>query len=674
MDQNKRLQYSQYLMDEGETGSSSFSSGDSSNPSNQSTALARLQKDGRHVALVPLALPHTIEFLARLLLADKDFAHILNQRRKGEGNALHFAIKSQDVQLVRFCLDHGADPNMRDERGYTPLHIATMNGNSTLAKLLLDRKADANVFHYDVWNEFPGTTCVSPLHMAARQGDAEVAEQLIRANADVDITDPIYFWTPLLLAVVAKKDDMVRLLLSKGARVDGDHRASTNPLLQAVYQKNLDMVQLLFCCGADLNRPDKDGEPAIHTAAHMGSIEIVKMLLGVSNDDLNLTGGVQPAWWYAQRSGHVEIERLLKGRSAITGVFPQDLVEDSGKSIGTIGVSKVLRDISRAQDYIYRVQDPSRPGLWKERVRFVVEAKKEQGGYDFEVIEPYLDGQDSQEPFLEVSYCWATHDEGMEESLLIKAPTSPGSGTIIRATRARSSLIRRSLDFAHSRGIHRIWIDQECIHQDDPEDKKLLVATMHLIYRRAALTLAILGKHIQSAQDVEALERVGPMGKAERSAKLNAANDGKGVDEDLLIICGRILDDKWFERSWTTQEALTATSYTKSLTYLIEWDRDFDLSGSYWQRMAASQPSSFPRQTVPRNLIIDQRTMLHISFSPASSAHNMSRAIIQLNKGPGPEFTLSARDLETRGWHKGDLKQYEALAYITSLKIRETDC
>jgi hypothetical protein len=63
---------------------------------------------------------------------------------------LHFAIATRQSRIVRFLLDHGADPNVRiSDRGdqdphvsgYLPLHTAARYGNVETAEILLDRGA-----------------------------------------------------------------------------------------------------------------------------------------------------------------------------------------------------------------------------------------------------------------------------------------------------------------------------------------------------------------------------------------------------------------------------------------------------------------------------------------------------------------------------------------------------
>jgi ankyrin repeat protein len=55
---------------------------------------------------------------------------------------LHSAVAVRDPESVRALLAAGADPNVRQQGGYTPLHGAAHNGDAELCRLLLEHGAD----------------------------------------------------------------------------------------------------------------------------------------------------------------------------------------------------------------------------------------------------------------------------------------------------------------------------------------------------------------------------------------------------------------------------------------------------------------------------------------------------------------------------------------------------
>lgn len=604
------------------------------------------------LTLMPLSRGqfHISELVARLLIADENgrsrLNHVNHMVADG-GNALHFAVKKGDIQIARFALDNGADPDVKDSHGNRPLHLAAESGMQEMAKLLLKRQANPNLFGglRDHVKALGRGSYLTPLHVAVSKGNVQVVRELLKHGANINAVEPFCFWTPLLFAVHAGHDEIVHLLLANGANVDGDSNAFETPLIMAAVKKRIDLVQTLYCCGADLNRRDGDGDPSIHNAAGNGSLELVKLILGVSDEELDLKGtSGRPAWWFAQKYGHNQIMELLKERE--TGPpreFQRDIFDDSKDSVATIGVSRLLKDIARAEEHIYAIQESS---SWKDHIRFVVQAPPGQKDYALEVIEPYISGKDSQEPFVAVSYCWASQDRYLGEPVLIKVPSESGTGFTIRPTRARPDVILKCLEFAQCKGIQRIWIDQECIHQNDPEDKRILVGTMHRLYRQATLTVAVLGNHIKTAEDVQAVRYLGNRPRYKESTNTEPSKEFDTQERSGILI-GRIFGDRWFTRAWTAQEAFSAQWDADNLVYMIGWDRDFDRAGLLWQGMAMSLPEDFLRQTTKRTLLLDNKDIWDMSSVPHGGANMMLSSMTQDVVGRQETFTLSEASLET---------------------------
>ena len=96
----------------------------------------------------------------------------------GEGQSrLHIAAVNGNDDVVRVLLERGADINARTSTQRTPLHIAVEKWHDEVVRMLLERGADVNA--RNMWQ-------ATPLHIAAFHGDDEVARMLLERGADIN--------------------------------------------------------------------------------------------------------------------------------------------------------------------------------------------------------------------------------------------------------------------------------------------------------------------------------------------------------------------------------------------------------------------------------------------------------------------------------------------------------
>ncbi|WP_066647586.1 MULTISPECIES: ankyrin repeat domain-containing protein [Sphingomonas] len=96
--------------------------------------------------------------------------------------ALHIVAKRNDVLYTRFLLQKGADPNLRDIRGNTPLLAAVSAGADSVISYLIKGRANVNLANK------AGET---PLIRAVQLRNVNVARDLLAAGADPDQVDNI---------------------------------------------------------------------------------------------------------------------------------------------------------------------------------------------------------------------------------------------------------------------------------------------------------------------------------------------------------------------------------------------------------------------------------------------------------------------------------------------------
>ena len=236
-------------------------------------------------------------------------------------------------------LKEGADPNVRDEEGRTPLHHAVKDNRLDIVKLLVESGADVNA---------PDNYGLTPLHYAVHCGYEKLVDFLLRHGADPNAKDiggntplhisafeghPATIILPLELGSRSEEPEtymrIAKLLIKSGADVNMKNNGGRTPLHAAVLQNRIDIVRLLLESGADPNArcrnlylaPPDGGELALlpasevtplHMAANGGYEDLVKLLLEsgadpTARDSLGRTPAEVAEW-----SGHRELARLIR--------------------------------------------------------------------------------------------------------------------------------------------------------------------------------------------------------------------------------------------------------------------------------------------------------------------------------------------------------------------------
>lgn len=83
-------------------------------------------------ALMAASVKNKLAIAERLIQAG---AHV-NSTDEAQTSALHLAVQFNNVEMVKFLLNHNADKTKRDAKGKTPFEYAVFSGNETLITLL----------------------------------------------------------------------------------------------------------------------------------------------------------------------------------------------------------------------------------------------------------------------------------------------------------------------------------------------------------------------------------------------------------------------------------------------------------------------------------------------------------------------------------------------------------
>ncbi|KAJ7138359.1 ankyrin repeat-containing domain protein [Mycena epipterygia] len=184
-------------------------------------------------------------------------------------SSLWVAAASNLQEIAKYLLDCGISPNSVNIQDSSPLCAASFYGHINMAKLLIERGADANA---------AGGAPVSQhgildnaLEAASRNGHINIVHLLLENGAEINSSGND---RALELACEEGHTDITTLLLKKGAEINGTHGGA---LHAASKNGHIDIVHLLLENGAQVNAPPYWG--ALDAATQEGHTEIVKLLV-----------------------------------------------------------------------------------------------------------------------------------------------------------------------------------------------------------------------------------------------------------------------------------------------------------------------------------------------------------------------------------------------------------
>jgi ankyrin repeat protein len=207
---------------------------------------------------------------------------------------LHIAADYRHPPIVKLLLERGANPNVVNRDGRTPLYEAVdeltrrsderrVRGNE-IVRILLAAKAD------------PGLGVQLPLAEAAGNGNVEAVRALLASGAQVNQGDPQYYSTALIDAVNGAQPEMVKLLLAAGADIKQADRRGQTPLLRAIENPGtvgdsqerralcIELARFLVAMGADVNDFTEGGWSPLMAAVNENWPEMIRFLLDAGAD------------------------------------------------------------------------------------------------------------------------------------------------------------------------------------------------------------------------------------------------------------------------------------------------------------------------------------------------------------------------------------------------------
>ncbi|XP_076459190.1 uncharacterized protein LOC143292617 [Babylonia areolata] len=213
------------------------------------------------------------------------------------------AQSEEAVGLVKRLVRSGANLNLGDSQGWTPLYQSAYGGHLELTKLLVESRADLTVLT---------SSGESIMHAAVCGNNLDIVRYLIDAGCSVNVASK-NGQTPLMVGIISKSDIQI---LSTVVKAGGDinkaeHSALHTPLHEAIHQHYNQAAILLIDAGCNLRAQNKERQTPLCLACHKGNDRIISNLLAALPRPLVFTTLSAIPAHAAAKEGHAHALQLL---------------------------------------------------------------------------------------------------------------------------------------------------------------------------------------------------------------------------------------------------------------------------------------------------------------------------------------------------------------------------
>ena len=234
-----------------------------------------------------------------------------SQITKPDSQLLHLAVRYERVAAIELLKEWGAHLESR-VNGYTPLLYATYEGKIEVLKCLKRLGADVNAVNDKGY---------SALHIAAFFGFEDVIKLLHEWGFDIDIdcgckNDEI---TPLHLAILANRGEIIKLLVKLGANIEsythivGGRTLGGTPLLYAALLKKIEAMKVLKELGANTYARSQDGKTPLDVDT-TGCLRMLMRLEDMRGPNSKRKNGNTALMDAAEKNLAFAVEELLADR------------------------------------------------------------------------------------------------------------------------------------------------------------------------------------------------------------------------------------------------------------------------------------------------------------------------------------------------------------------------
>ncbi|XP_062407357.1 ankyrin repeat and SOCS box protein 2-like [Sardina pilchardus] len=244
----------------------------------------------------------------------KAFPKLIDKRTNKHHTPLMVAAANKNLLCIQCLLEAGADPNMANHLGESPLYKACERETEEIVELLL--MFGAKVSQADVKGE-------TPLHIAVQNQNLGICKRLVTAGANVRARNT-YGIEPLFKAAQIGSTEVLNILIEHGAYSDCQARDGATPLFEASKNGHEEVVMQLLSKRANVNKTTKAGLTPLHIASKYGHARIVSLLIPHTDRVTMLDSGISPLHLAAEHDREAILEILIDAGFDINNVLKYD--------------------------------------------------------------------------------------------------------------------------------------------------------------------------------------------------------------------------------------------------------------------------------------------------------------------------------------------------------------
>ena len=249
---------------------------------------------------------------------------------------MHYAVKFRKLEHIEILLKNGADINIQNSKGRTPLHEAVLSNDLEMVQFLLTHGARV------IGSDNQGVTPL--MHAPSR----EMTEILLKApfgKSFINQTSKEDRGGSALHYAVRRGDlEQVKLLFENGANPNALTMRRVSPLQVAFgWNRDWKIIEELIKNGASLTHKDQSGQNVLFYA-HTKE-KLIKLLETDARQFINEEGDEGTVLHYRVANGNLKLLRILIKAGADVNAVNQEGVTPLtlAKTLGKKGFVKELR-------------------------------------------------------------------------------------------------------------------------------------------------------------------------------------------------------------------------------------------------------------------------------------------------------------------------------------------